>query len=1193
MWKLGPLFAISTLLASTASWAEIPVPAGSNLFEIVKDAPSGETLVLQGSEFPQSIEVIGKTLTVQGAQGGTSVGGPNGTSMLYLDQGSDVTLNDINFSWTDPERAGIFVDGGTLRMTGGSLAGDLRFAIYATAGASIYIDDVKFSGMNNGIYLLDSGQISVTKADFADLYGSSISGFGAPITADLQNVTVATAETNADVSAVVFREGPQVSIQQSTILGPNANGIYVDDGTQLSMDDVVIEGAAIGVLALNTGSIEVQNSTIDGFTAQGLVVEGASDIRVVGMQIEGNGQAIGLRGQTSNASFDTMVLANSDPEFPTFFINTTGAFSIKNTSASGGYAALYVQGAGQGARSIELSDFSQAVFAAGVLQQAGPAEGEQPIFIQGSFFQAKGEAVGLALDRTSHVSIGTSAIMATDGPALSVYEEGTIDAEKTIIASGGPDAWLGALSHTFDTPSRANVIATEIDFANQTVAEVFAALQTQRNNATESAKGTGQVIAVNKQGMQLFGEAAQVVLTAANGNTYPISAQGTATEVPSGQYQLAVDGIAQSPIDVTAGQLIEIEIPDSSHPYFLFQSDNQFYRGAAIPLLPRDQIRKNYAARSVIHDQTTFWNKDIYGPTRTALTASDLETALVEARALFFANFAAAHAAYEANNYTPEANPPKHVMNYSAGVLAALGTVQDRDQILTMLPAAPSYARTVAIEVATLIEARLDLVAESAALNLARDVQVENPNLTIELAAHLGALGNRSATPLILDAMEQTNYAPNDFQFSSKQLVFNLLARSNDPRILSFFRKTLADYQAMTAALPTGSQIKYSSPDGFSYYMLPMVIEYLAVFGNDQDWANAAIPVAGVFGFHDSIAALVQDPLPLYFDRIGMSPRPSPAYMHPSDVSGYGRLICSSLERRSKADRDRILNTLIETTGPRLNDEYYGLPEARAWIVGEAVTQVTSAYCNPNTRIAGAFHRRPLDLEVFPIGDKALSWGSRRALADHAIQAFSPNDNWTDMRQMSNISVEDLAAVTAGDPRFATEAGRAMLLHHRVIDLRYQEATPDHYPSGTERRLFLTPLAESRGEAILNGRVDLRPIIQNGRLLVGLRLRVAYDENGFLSPQMSGRDVSIPEALANGARNLIKEVRMRVGDTVTPMTFQQSAAGNVHVFAVPLPDTGLADLTVDVELETFNEKWDLQFPLYATDFAYRYRKGQL
>lgn len=1193
MRKFGASFATAVLMSSVAAWAEISVPSGSNLFQVVNDAPSGETLVLQGEAFPQSVEVIGKTLTVQGAETGTSIGGPNGTSMLYLDKASDVTLSDITFSWDDPERAGIFVDGGTLRMTRGGLNGDFRFAIYATAGASIYIDDVKFEGMNNGIYLLDNGTITVSSADFTNLYGPSISGFGAPISADLQNITVQTGETTPDVSAIVFREGPQLSIRQSTILGPNANGVYVDDGTQLAMDDVLIEGAAIGVLALNAGAVDIKNGTVEGFTSQGIAVEGANDLRIEGVQIEGNGQALAARGQIPNAQFDALVLANSDQDVPTFFINSTGAFSIKNTSASGGYAALYVQGTGQGTRTVELSDFSQASFAAGILQQAGPTESNQPILIQGSFFQAKGDAIGLALDQTSQVNIDTSAIMATDGPALSVYEGAIITAEKTILASGGPNPWIGESSHTFENPSRANVIATDVDFTTQSVAEVFAALQTRRNSAAEDAKGIGQIITVNKDGMRLFGEAAQITLTATNGNTYSVSALGAATEVPSGAYQLTIDGVVQAPVDIAAGQIAEIEIPDPAHPYFMFQSKNEFYRGPALPLLPRERILKNYAARGVIHDQTAFWNKDIYGPLRTSLTAEDRQSMRDQSRQMFFANFPTAHAAYAANNYTPEANPPKHVMNYSAGILAALGTLEDRDQILAMLPAQSSYARIVAIEVATLIEARLGVVSDSAALELARNVQRDDPNLAIGLAAHVGALGNSDAISLILDAMAQPNYDPNAFQFSSKQLMFNLLARSNDPRVLTHFRKALTQYRAMIGALTSGNQIAYNSPDGFSYYMLPIVMEYLAVFGDDQDWANLAIPIAGAIGFHDSIAALTQDPLPLYFDRIGMSPRPSPAYMHPSDVSGYGRLICGALERRSKADRDRILNTLTETTGPRLNAEYYGLPEDRAWIVGEAVTLVTSAYCNPNPRIASAFHRRPHDLEVFPIGDGALSWGSRRALADQAIQAFSPTENWTDMRQMANISVTDLQAAIANDSRFTTDAGQAMLLHHQAIDLRYQEATPDYYPSGTVRRLFLTPLTASRGEAILTGRIDLRPIIQNGRLLVGLRLRVAYDENGFLSPQMSKRDVIIPEALANGARNLIKEVRMRVGDTVIPMTFDQSAAGNVHVFSAEIPDTGLANLIVDVDLETFQETWDMQFPLYATDFAYRYRKGQL
>jgi len=323
-----------------------------------------------------------------------------------------------------------------------------------------------------------------------------------------------------------------------------------------------------------------------------------------------------------------------------------------------------------------------------------------------------------------------------------------------------------------------------------------------------------------------------------------------------------------------------------------------------------------------------------------------------------------------------------------------------------------------------------------------------------------------------------------------------------------------------------------------------------------------------------------------------MVPRPEPAQMPSGLVPTFGQYICRGLERRSTEDRENILTRYETETGPYLNKSYYGMDESRAWIVGEAVTTVTSGNCNPTQRLICAYRRDQDVLEIFAPDTETYVWGDRPVKAEAVLDAFDPASNrWANPRMLSNLELSDLLMRTTDDARFETPVGRALLLNARVLDHRYIEPTPDVYPGGSERRVFLTPLRKSNGEAIIAGRVDVRPLLDDGTLKAGVRLRIAYEDKGFLTPQMTRRDVITAEAFADSARGMIEKVVLVTPAGETEMLFEQSTGSGVHVFTAP-HDGSLAQLMVEVHLEVFEERWHLRYPLYLGEFAFSHRSNQ-
>lgn len=172
------------------------------------------------------------------------------------------------------------------------------------------------------------------------------------------------------------------------------------------------------------------------------------------------------------------------------------------------------------------------------------------------------------------------------------------------------------------------------------------------------------------------------------------------------------------------------------------------------------------------------------------------------------------------------------------------------------------------------------------------------------------------------------------------------------------------------------------------------------------------------------------------------------------------------------------------------------------------------------------------------------------------------------------------------------EAYRQLFLT-RVTLLSDAWTTRSDYPNGALRRVILRRV---HGEGDYSGadlfaHLDAKPRIRDGRLQIGLRLRADIGVGNGLAMQISGELDRLKSAQADANRSLIRSVMLQRAGDVTEMTFAGTTKSGVHVFEAALPETGLADLSLHVNMALLQDAWTVDMPLYWSHFAFRQRLG--
>ncbi|MEH6725309.1 MAG: right-handed parallel beta-helix repeat-containing protein [Hyphomicrobiales bacterium] len=1199
------LLLVLILLFPGTGLAQISVGPESSLGKIVQSSKSGETLVLSAGSYSGKIDVLDKTLSIEGTDGLNSIiqdkpgsaAIPEPTS-VYVNAGADLSLNNVRLSGSDAEQVLIHVDGGSLSIRNSQLDGPVRFAIYAAPGSRINIENVRFEGEQVAVFAGEGVQLTIRNSKFSEISDSAIYIAGQGAVADLDGVSI----NKVGSSAILGRDGAIANIRNSTMSAVKVNAVYLDNGAALSLENVAIRQIERGLLAFNPGKIDIQDSQITEFGAAGISLDAeqrfggnGAGITITNLIAIGNGPALSTTRYPPEIRVNSAQLRNQNQQLVTIHIANAGPVELTNITTNGGYAGVLIEGERFAATRLTDLEISGAAFAGIMIKNASAADRKFAPVLDRVRITNLESGMALALEQTEYASVTNSVLIANDQPVVTSYQSGELNLHHTILATGADNWLVGEISHNGLTPSRVNIIEMGAIIESSGINDTKKRLLEKLAAATAAAKELGKVAAVAfGDSPPIFGDAVKILIKNSTGPVINVAASGVSTEVPSGDYSVTIDGVDRGKITVESDGIAIIPIPEPHLPYLLYWDGDKYVRGRAVELLDRKTLRRNYQARGVVTLAWTRWNSDTFGIARKDLTEPDRAHLLDEARKLFFTALDKARRVDDQGKIGLQ--DYMRTVWYSSAVMAALGTIEDRNRILDNLQQEDSFVQNISIEVASYIEARLELVDKSRLLSLAQENVTKNPSLALRLATASAIVGNANAVNLVIELVVAPGFK-NRMGREEGSVVLALMGRSKDPRVLEFFRDFLTGYKEAVAkaVIENESLGNYRTKSDFHWpYSIPMILEYVAAWGSEADGSLLAVPISGDLyqNLTPDISSIVKDPVPIYMDRIGALSRPVPINLRAQETPYFGQYICQGLERRPKQERERILDFYENSTGDQLNKALnVGLREGYEWKWGQYTTAVTSSYCNPTALMAELTTLDDVNRDrarVFLPGDQALPWITRPLKAKQILALFDPEGGLVKTGPLSQMSVDQIAGITNGDPRFETAAGKALLLNHRALSYEYQEPNPDVYPNGADRRLFLKSL-KSSWHSVLTGRVQMKPVIQNGLLRVGLGLQIAYHEGNGLAARIGRTDEAIAKALAVGAFEFIKSVTLRRAGQTTKMTLETSTKSDVHIFSIPFEGSSLANLSVEVELGVMDDRWTFTYPLFVGDFAFRHR----
>jgi len=1172
---------IMLMLAAAPVSAQTVIPAGSDLAQAI--TPGDGTYTLDPGQYTTGLTVTGAQMTVDAT--GAEFGGVDGQSIIYIDATSALTLSGARLTTTNPEQAAIFLNGGTLSLSDVTIDGPFNFGIYATAGSTLTVNGTSFTSTANGIYMLDKVAFDITAASFTNASSVAIAAIGAEVTGTIADTQIS--GPSAEMG-IMSRNRANVTVTNATFTGLTGRALYGDGGGSLNAADITMTDVAEGGGFFDVGTLSLTNATIDGTSVTGIAVQGGDIVRLSNVTASVQNSALSTSAQINEVEVTSSTFQTQNPERATIFLTHTEAYALFDVTGTGGYAGLYIRGPKGDVLDVTESRFTSSGFAAVVVQDSQETGWGAPTFDE-VILRGDRDAAALALDSTAEVAVVRSELYATTKPPLSFYQSQSITVTESIIA-GADDHWgLGTIDNRIEDTASANVIRTGIDFATVDFAALQEELRAEKQAAQQAAMDLGQVVAVNNEGMPITGPASSILLFA-DGFDHPRPpATGEPIDVPAGTYTLVIDGQDRGPFTVTPDTMHEIEVPDPIHPYFVKWDGEQYLRARPLILRPRDELAANWQARSVNVLDRRLWSGAGYGIRRPELGETEAREILTETRKAFYDNTARAHLAYINGNKTIEDRRAQAMNFMLIPILAELGTAEDIPRLLDTLPEDFTYHRNLAIDAAAMIAARTGALADRPLFALAQKTLPKNPRLALELATVSGVMGNADAIPMVLDLL--TDPKADERTWRPSPLSYELVSRSRDPRVLDLFRSILDEAgAAWDRAFEKKEGVAWATDAGFRMSAIPLALEYVGAFGDDSDAERLVIPLTARNSVDSSVMGILKDPMVAYLDALGLGDIPE-ADTSANAVMRMGNLICRAVERRGPTERESFLSTIELLSGEKLNDLYFkiSLDQGNSF-AGRKVNRITAAYCNPNTMFAEARRSDPAGLDMYSDDIVAHAYDDRPILAENEFASYDPDAGlWPKVELYSQMPKDEILTKIDADPRFDAPLGQALRLNIRALDYRYLEKVQDVYSNGADRRVFNTALAKSNEEAVLSGRIDMRPILKDGTLRIGLRPQIAYAENGFLTPQMSGRDVIMADALKDGAFGMIKEVRLHTPEGTQIMPHEQTSGSGVHIFALPYASNDPSGLRVEVELDVFEQNWVFPFPLSYGEFAFRQR----
>ena len=649
---------------------------------------------------------------------------------------------------------------------------------------------------------------------------------------------------------------------------------------------------------------------------------------------------------------------------------------------------------------------------------------------------------------------------------------------------------------------------------------------------------------------------------------------------------------------------LSIELLSANTPHTLELVDDKILVRHRLKLRPRAELRALFKQKWVGGPHLQ-WTPTTFNIPRHDISEKGRQEALTFARAILNKSVDFVSSFLKQDNQKPEF-PDRFFLDLKTAreIFQAVGTRSDERLLLKFVKLAKSAEllkswNALHFSFPTLVSGvrvamRLGSIEESAFVaEWRRLTQVKQnplyPPLTIELARW----GYRPALNNLVDevAIKQST---SNWNRHDRNAAFELITRIEHPAVLALSLEIIEAFGNNSQKI-LQKEIKYhtTTRGGLSSYSaFPYAFGYAAAFAPDDKRHLLAVGISidSPFG---KILPYFEDPILVLDFLFGISSK--------KFQKAYSLMLC-----RLAAGRTQSEYTELERRYEKLFYQWYNhnyikeqyrdsrislwhwhksiaTAKAKCMVSAQAMQYLTSSNSDPMHRLpAYMSHASGQLIQLVSAYKNEKSSIIRSLKAD--------NFDSIDDKKFAKIVNEN---GIAKHPDFA-----AYMLRRKVATSAYI-AQSNEFPGQENTRYFVQnwELKADAGGANfwLGGKVNLIPRVSPSRRLFGIKLEMMSHFSNGLVAMMDRWPETLNRLTASHAREMISQVKLRHGNTSSPLEFQRTTRDGIHVFELVEPITSDSNLIVDIYMKGKNWGWVISFPLYASPFGNQqmYRNGQI
>ena len=1190
------------ILVVLAGLMQVHSPASAqSLTELIQTAPMGEPLALPAGKTVGRADIGGRTVILGGGE--ATLSAPEDDAVLVVLPGADLRVSGVDFVQEGVSKFAVYVDGGSLHLDGCHISGGFEVAVYVASG-NLKISDCQIIG---GLYGIQAAPGSTVVIDSVDMQGQG--------------------------DTAIRADGSTLSLIDVTVADSGKNGVIVISSTEFLADGLTVSGIISDAVWVQDGILTDLRRVVAQVSGRALTSSGGGDFRMEGFLLSGNGGALALSGLSGSVAVAHGRLQSSGGA-TTASLSDAASVTMNDVEMFGGETGLYLSGSLPDTvfeRVLLHSQTGTGLFADAV---ARPPEALPLKFLDLRIISA-GSSLPAFFRDSGPVTFTRSALLTTGTWPIGREGASTPVFQQSALISA-PEFSLGHIAYEVEPGERprflpvgdvapldgemmsaGSVAMTVADFAGRvgidtSLRRAVADFAAGRNDqpgilalALEFAipdASTHAVIsdlielelAPPEDGWVWDKDAVRISLTAADGRLHNAVPGDFPLTLPAGSYGLAVDGQPAGRIGVSAGSTLEVVLPDA--PFYAWRDgDGRKVRGPALYLRPREELLGLLNGFRPLRPGE-FWG---YAPAFAARRGADRQAAvafITQSKADIPAILAEI-VQLDASENWPEFNRRWQRIDMSLDVMAQFGSRDDARWLLDL--AIPPDLQIDNMETAVLIEMRLNALGDGAALPLARNrvaaylAQDSAPfGDTFRLVTALGRSGLAEGTAL-LAVFHAAQRSKTDTGLPTLTAVIEMARLP--PEIAGSIPTAFLDAMALTVAkylegpLPEGSAAPIGN--GLWNAAAAALAHEVAHAPPGSVQRRLAIPLDANIG---PSAWLFQDPIVMM--------RGALAQIGPTDpqrLNGWQyripEYLCTALAYRTPAERARLLAELREEVIFAVavafvpEDEDKSDPD----IMAKQYANVTFALdlmlgeCVLSDPVLQNFGRNAIGEEqaIFDNLDYEPLWWVRMPRARANLEYFGRGEEYPDFRGLSAYPQPELAAIlataTAADPALRD----TFLARHRLISDAFQ-SDYDYLNFGAEHRQFRLRNEAGNGSVTIAGYLDIRPILDDGRLIIAVRHRIESPDYGGLAAMITQPDRAPFEA--DNRIRMFEAVTLDKGGVETAMRHEGTSAEGILYFAAPWSGD-LSDTVLHLNMRFWDATWDIDLPLWASSLAFGQR----